>query len=67
MAAAELLHPNQKRMKGDEWSHRWHIVHAWQVSLWMLEVLLLNKLEYSGKYGSRLTRTTAQLPHSNPD
>ena len=62
-----IVHPNQKRMKNDEWSHSQHVVHAWQVALWMLEVLLLKKLGYSGKYDDRLTRTTEQLPHSNPD
>jgi len=62
-----IVHPNQRRMKDDEWSQGQHVVHAWQVALWMLEVLLLKKLGYSGKYDNRLTRTTEQLPHSNPD
>ena len=62
-----IVHPNQKRMKGDGWSHGDHVVHAWQVALWMLEVLLLKKLGYGGKYVNRLTWTTEQLPHSNPD
>ena len=61
-----IVHPNQKRMKDDEWSHGKHVAHAWQVALWMLEVLLLKKLGHSGKYDNRLTRTTEQLPHSNP-
>ena len=62
-----IVHPNQRRMKDDGWSHREHVVHAWQVALWMLEVLLLKKLGYSGKYDNRLTWTTEQLPYSNPD
>ena len=61
-----IVHSNQKRMKDDGWSQGQHVVHAWQVALWMLEVLLLKKLGYSGKYDNRLTRTTEQLPHSNP-
>lgn len=63
---AAIVHPNQKRMKDNDWSHRRHVVHAWQVALWMLEVLLLKKLEYGGEYDNRLTRTTEPLPHSNP-
>lgn len=62
-----IVHPNQRRMTDDGWSHGKHVVHAWQVALWMLEVLVLKKLDYGGKYDNRLTRTTKQLPHSNPD
>lgn len=62
-----IVHPNQRRMQDDGWSHGQHVVHAWQVALWMLEVLLLKRLEYSGNYDNRLTRTTEQVPHSNPD
>ena len=62
---ASVVHPNQKRLSEDDWTQSQHVVHGWQVALWMLEVLLLKKLKYSGKYDNRLTRATEQTPHSS--
>ena len=59
------MHPHQKRLREEQWSQSQHVKHGWQVALWMLEILLLKKLGYSGKYDNRLTRATEQIPHSS--
>lgn len=62
-----IVHPNQHRFNERTWTWSQHVVHAWQVSLWMLDVLLLNRFGYDGPYNNRVTWEVEELPQAPGD
>ena len=57
-----IVHPNQRRFNEPTWTWSQHVVHAWQVALWMLDVSLLKRYGYGGPYNNHVTWDVEELP-----
>lgn len=65
-----IIHPNQAKPSSWTWTWPDHVKHAWQVALWMLDVLLLNRFGYDGPYNNHVTWEVEELspvPSDNHD
>lgn len=60
-----IIHPNQAKPASWTWTWPDHVKHAWPVALWMLEVLLLNRLGYDGPYNNHVTWELEALPRAS--
>ena len=58
-----IVHSN-KQLSDDKWDPSAHIRHAWNVALWMLQLLLLRLLEYNGSYYNHMNSEYERLPAS---